>query len=132
MICVEFAYANPDPVRQERRAAHRERLQHLVASGDLFAAGPWPDDSGAMIIFDTDDESRALQLIADDPYFQAPGVSLISIRGWNAITPDDHGRRRGSDGELAAELGDVALGADVVLRDRDRALTVGIHVDHEG
>ena len=85
MICVEFAYVNPDPVRQERRPAHRERLQRLIESGDLFAAGPWPDDSGALIIFDTDDEAHAQQLIKDDPYLQAPGVSIISIRPWNAV-----------------------------------------------
>lgn len=84
MIRVEFAYANPDPLRQERRPAHRERLQELLASGELYAAGPWPDDSGALIIFDTDEE-RARQLIKDDPYLQTPGVSIVSIREWNAV-----------------------------------------------
>lgn len=85
MICIELAYANPDPVRQERRPAHRQLLERLRDEGVVFGAGPWPDDSGGMIIFDTDDEQRARQLIADDPYCQAPGVSIVSVRPWNAV-----------------------------------------------
>lgn len=85
MICVELAYANPDPVRQERRPAHRERLAELLESGVLFGAGPWPDDSGALMIFDIDDEQRARELIDQDSYFKAPGVSIVAVRPWNAV-----------------------------------------------
>jgi uncharacterized protein YciI len=89
MICVELAYANPDPVRQERRPEHRRRMEQLRDSGVLFASGPWQEDSGALIIFDTDDEQQARALIEDDSYCQAPGVSIVSVREWNAVfTPN--------------------------------------------
>jgi uncharacterized protein YciI len=84
MICVELAYQNPDPERQRLRPQHRERLQRLYETGVLFASGPWPDDSGALIIFNTGLE-EAKQHIAGDPYLQAPGVSLVSIREWQPV-----------------------------------------------
>ncbi len=87
MICVELAYRNPDPERQRLRPQHRERLQRLHESGLVFAAGPWPDDSGALIIVDAD-LAQARRLIADDPYCQAPGVSVVGYREWSPVVGD--------------------------------------------
>ncbi|QDP95805.1 hypothetical protein FOE78_07750 [Microlunatus elymi] len=85
MIAVELTYQNPDPERISLRPQHRERLQRLLDDGKLYAAGPWPDDSGALIIFTTDSIDEARQLIADDPYLHTPGVSVVGYREWNAV-----------------------------------------------
>lgn len=84
MIVVELTYTTPSPERDQLRPAHRERLNRLRADGSVFASGPWPDDSGALVIFTTSAQ-EAEQLIADDPYFQAPGVEVRSVREWNMV-----------------------------------------------
>lgn len=84
MIAVEFSYTTPSPERDRLRPSHRERLARLHEEGKLFAAGPWPDDSGALVIFNTGIE-EAKQLVAGDAYFQVEGVSINYIREWNPI-----------------------------------------------
>ncbi|MEV1329615.1 YciI family protein [Micromonospora costi] len=83
MICVELTFSD-DPRRLEARPAHRERLQALYAGGDILASGPWADDSGALLIF-TGDRARVDQILAEDPYYSAPGVEVTSIREWSPV-----------------------------------------------
>ncbi|HEY9292812.1 MAG TPA: YciI family protein [Microlunatus sp.] len=85
MIAVELNYQNPDPERIALRPQHRERLQRLLDEGKLFGAGPWQDDSGALMIFTTDSMAEAEELIAADPYLHTPGVSVVGYRAWNAV-----------------------------------------------
>lgn len=47
-------------------------------------AGPWPDDSGALLVFDTD-EAGVDEIMAGDPYYRAPGVTVVSVRSWQPI-----------------------------------------------
>lgn len=88
MIVAELTYTTPSAERDRLRPAHRQRLNELHAAGKIFASGPWPDDTGALVIFATDaDEAR--QLVAEDPYFQAAGVELVSVREWNMVVGGD-------------------------------------------
>lgn len=83
MICVELQFdAKPD--RLLARARHRQRLGQLHAQGDLLLAGPWSDDSGALLIFSADDD-RVRQIIQDDPYYSTPGVTIAAVREWTPI-----------------------------------------------
>lgn len=70
--------------RLAARPAHRELLGRLQADGALLASGPWPDDSGAMLIFRTD-RAGLDEIIAADPYYAAAGVTISSIREWHPI-----------------------------------------------
>jgi uncharacterized protein YciI len=45
-------------------------------------AGPFADDSGAVIVVDLDSRAAVDDLLADDPYYAAPGVTVSSIREW--------------------------------------------------
>ena len=84
MIVAELTYTTPSAERDRLRPAHRQRLNELHTAGKIFASGPWPDDTGALVIFATDaDEAR--QLIAEDPYFRAEGVELVSVRDWKMV-----------------------------------------------
>lgn len=74
-----------DPARLELRPAHRERLAALAASGRLLAAGPWADDSGALLVFLTSTRDELDAVMADDPYYTAPGVT-VAIHEWNPVT----------------------------------------------
>jgi uncharacterized protein len=84
MIAIEFSYTTPSAERDRLRPTHRERLARLREEGKLFASGPWSDDTGALVIFDTSAE-EAKQLVAGDPYFQVEGVTINYVREWNAI-----------------------------------------------
>lgn len=84
MIAAEFSYTTPSAERDRLRPAHRERLARLFEERKLFASGPWPDDSGALVIFNTGIE-EAKQLIAGDPYFQVEGVEINYLREWNPV-----------------------------------------------
>jgi uncharacterized protein len=83
MICVELQF-DGNAARLAARAQHRKRLDQLHAQGDLLLAGPWADDSGALLIFRADG-NRVRQIIQDDPYYTAPGVTVLSIRQWTHI-----------------------------------------------
>jgi uncharacterized protein YciI len=74
-----------DPARLELRPAHRERLAALAGDGRLLAAGPWSDDSGALVLLTVDSRAEAEEIVAADPYYAAPGVA-VEIREWNAPT----------------------------------------------
>jgi uncharacterized protein len=83
MICVELAFTN-DPRRLQARAAHRQRLAERHQRGVLAAAGPWDDDSGALLIFRLDEPGARAEIDAD-PYYTAPGVRIVSIRTWAPV-----------------------------------------------
>lgn len=85
LYAVELAF---DPGNSERRLelrpAHRQSLAGLFEQGLLKMSGPWEDDSGALLIFDTDAEGIE-RILADDPYFAAPGVDVVAVRRWQPI-----------------------------------------------
>ena len=85
MIAVQLDYQNPDPDRIALRPQHRERLQALTEQGKIFGAGPWADDSGALVVFTTDSVDEAKELVAADPYFQTSGVSVVGYYDWNVV-----------------------------------------------
>ena len=45
-------------------------------------AGPFSDDSGAVVIVDADDRAVVDRLLADDPYYAVDGVTVTSVREW--------------------------------------------------
>lgn len=81
MWIIELAFTN-EQERLSARAAHRQRLAALHRAGVVRMAGPFADDTGAMIIFDVPDRRGLDELIADDPYFTTPGVKVHQIQHW--------------------------------------------------
>jgi uncharacterized protein YciI len=80
MYVIELAFGD-DERRLAARPAQRERLARLHAEGRLALAGPWADDSGALLVFRTD-EPGLREIIAADPYYTTPGVTIVSARLW--------------------------------------------------
>ena len=70
------------PERSAARPAHRDRLAALHDKGVVRMAGPFDDDTGALIIVDVEERAGVDALIADDPYFRTPGVEVVGIRCW--------------------------------------------------
>jgi uncharacterized protein len=79
---IELSF-DDDPRRLAARPAHRERLAALHAAGRLVLAGPWADDSGALLVFRDDPAGE----LADDPYYSTPGVTVRGVREWRLVTP---------------------------------------------
>ena len=86
MFVVELAFdAAHAEQRLAARPAHRDRLAELYAAGQLVMAGPWRDDSGALLLFRTDGDGLR-KIMAADPYYTTPGVTVRAIRQWRPIT----------------------------------------------
>jgi uncharacterized protein len=83
VICVELAFTDSEQ-RLAARPAHRQRLAGLHDRGALLAAGPWEDDSGALLIFRLDEADLQAEIDAD-PYYRTEGVRVASIRSWTPV-----------------------------------------------
>ena len=84
MFVVELTF-DGNPERLAARPAHRERLTRLHGEGTVLAAGPFPDDSGALLIFDVPDEAELDRVLSEDPYYQASGVVITRRLEWNPV-----------------------------------------------
>jgi uncharacterized protein YciI len=85
MLVVELAFT-PAPERLAARPAHRDTLTRLHAEGHLVAAGPWSDDTGALLLFAVD-RAQLEQILDTDPYYRrTPGVEIRTIHTWTPIT----------------------------------------------
>jgi uncharacterized protein YciI len=87
MYVVELRFG-PEPERLALRPAHRERLAALHAAGTVVMAGPFADESGALLVFDVDSEEALDAVLADDPYYAAPGNTIVRRQEWTPlVTP---------------------------------------------
>ena len=81
MWIVELAFGdNPD--RLAARPAHRELLAAQHSAGLVRMAGPFADDSGALLVLDVADRKAVDEVLAEDPYYTTPGVIVRAIREW--------------------------------------------------
>ena len=86
MYVLELVFdASAAEQRFAARPAHRERLAKLLVENRVRLAGPWADDSGALLLFDTDEDGMQ-EILAADPYYSTPGVSVAALREWNPVT----------------------------------------------
>jgi uncharacterized protein YciI len=70
---------------QSLRPTHRQYLRQLRERGQLVAAGPFTDDSGALIVYEAGSRDEAEQLLRGDP-FCANGIFLTwQLRPWNPV-----------------------------------------------
>ena len=83
MIALQLSFTSTSE-RLAARPEHRTILERLHAEGTLLGAGPWADDSGALLIFDAD-RATVDRIIADDAYYRTPGVTVASVRQWAPI-----------------------------------------------
>jgi uncharacterized protein len=69
----------------EVRPVHRQYLTGLKEKGQLALAGPFTDDSGALIVYEAASKEDAEKLIKGDP-FCANGIFLKwQLRPWNTV-----------------------------------------------
>ncbi|MCA9858701.1 MAG: YciI family protein [Thermomicrobiales bacterium] len=74
--------------RLETRPVHREYLKSLYDSGKLLESGPFTDDSGALIVYESENLAAAEAQFAQDPYSIAGGiVESVTFHEWNRVFP---------------------------------------------
>jgi hypothetical protein len=67
------------------RPAHREYLKGLLESGHLAISGPFIDDSGGLLIYETETLEEAEALLREDPFTKSGVFLNWTIRGWKPI-----------------------------------------------
>jgi uncharacterized protein YciI len=85
VFIVELVYDIDRDKRLVVRPAHREYLGKLAADGALLVAGPWVNDTGAILIFDVADRAELNRILDADPYTSAQVVAETRIREWTPI-----------------------------------------------
>lgn len=71
--------------RMQVRPAHRDYLAALKEAGKLVEAGPFADESGALLIYDVADEAELRDILAKDPYTPAGVYELAMLKEWNQV-----------------------------------------------
>jgi uncharacterized protein YciI len=84
-FAVELVFGTDSEKRLAVRPAHREYIASLAEKGVVLAAGPYADDTGALIIYEAADEAAVKEVISADPYTPANVVTEWKIRPWNAL-----------------------------------------------
>ncbi len=69
----------------EVRPVHRKYLTLLRSAGQLAAAGPFTDDSGALIVYEAADREQAETLLRNDPFNQNGVFVKYQLRPWNPV-----------------------------------------------
>ena len=70
------------PERLSARPEHRRHLTELHGQGVVRMAGPLADDTAAVVVLDVPDRPAVDAVLAGDPYFTTPGVTVGQIREW--------------------------------------------------
>jgi uncharacterized protein len=86
-------YDFPEDKRQRLvvRPDHRAYLEDLRTRGQVIAAGPFEDDSGALIIYAADDEDELERVLADDPYVKQNVFGRRSVHAWHPFIAGELG-----------------------------------------
>ncbi|MBF6436019.1 YciI family protein [Nocardia cyriacigeorgica] len=86
LFAVHYTYtAETVPGRDEHRPEHRGWLADRLAEGTLLTSGPYPDGSGALLVFRADDETALRTLLAEDPFARRNLITEVRVNEWLPI-----------------------------------------------
>lgn len=88
-----ITYTDNHELRLATRPKHREFLRARLDEGVLHEAGPYTDDSGAIIIYNGSGKDEVAAIFAQDPFSTTEGiVESATIVEWNRVLPADEAR----------------------------------------
>lgn len=83
IFAVHYTYSDATLTdRDVHRGDHRGWLFGLVDEGTLLSSGPYPDGSGALLIFRAEDEAALKDLLTQDPFARAGLVDAVRAVEW--------------------------------------------------
>ncbi|MEU5758882.1 YciI family protein [Nocardia sp. NPDC047648] len=71
--------------RDAHRPEHRAWLAGLLESGALLSSGPYPDGSGALLIFRSEDSGQLKDLLARDPFARENLIDDVRAVEWAPV-----------------------------------------------
>jgi uncharacterized protein YciI len=86
LFAVQLRFTDTDR-RLQVRPAHREYLTSLKEAGKLVTAGPFADQTGALLIYDVADEAELRDILAKDPYTPADVYEIAALNEWQPLFP---------------------------------------------
>lgn len=86
VVQLRFDLAETDR-RMEVRPAHRDYLTALKEAGKLVAAGPFTDQTGALLVYDVADEAELRDILAKDPYTPQNVYEIATLAEWQPLFP---------------------------------------------
>jgi uncharacterized protein YciI len=78
-------YSQDKALVESHRPAHRAYLTSLVEKNQLFAAGPFEDGYGALIVYEADSPEAVEALMKADPFFAAGVFLKWTVRPWKVV-----------------------------------------------
>ncbi len=85
IYAVLYQYSSDKDKIASVRPSHRQHLTKLLQSGNLLAAGPITDDSGALIVYNAADEVELNRFIAEDPFNTAGIFQSWQVKPWKVV-----------------------------------------------
>lgn len=85
LFAVAITLVDDEERRLKVRPTHREYLQTLLDAGKLHESGPYTDDSGALLIYDAENEAEVKEILANDPYTAGGVIGDTTIKEWNVV-----------------------------------------------
>jgi uncharacterized protein YciI len=83
IFAVEYSYTDATiPGRDTHRPAHRAWLLDLVDNGTVLSSGPYPDGTGALLLFQTETVDALRELLSLDPFAVKHLIERTAIREW--------------------------------------------------
>ncbi|MEU4340494.1 YciI family protein [Nocardia sp. NPDC023852] len=86
IFAVHYVYSDSTIAdRDTHRPEHRTWLAALVESGTLLSSGPYPDGSGALLLFRSDDAGQLKELLTRDPFAREGLIDDVRAVEWAPV-----------------------------------------------
>ncbi|GGK41830.1 YciI family protein [Nocardia camponoti] len=84
IFAVHYTYTEATAAdRLANRPEHRGWLNALVADGTVLSSGPYPDGSGALLLFSFDGDAAALaEFLGNDPFAKLGLIEAVRVVEW--------------------------------------------------
>lgn len=78
-------YTQDKSLIAEVRPTHRQYLTELLQKGQLVCAGPFLDDSGALIVYEAETAQQAETLLKGDPFCTGGVFLRWTMKPWKTV-----------------------------------------------
>ncbi|TCJ99058.1 YciI family protein [Nocardia alba] len=83
IFAVHYTYSDSTAAdRATHRPEHRGWLNALVDAGTLLSSGPYPDGTGALLLFRAEDAPTLTELLTDDPFAKLDLIDAVRVVEW--------------------------------------------------
>lgn len=86
IFVVQLQFKNNER-RLEVRPKHREYLTTLREQGKLVTAGPFGDETGALLVYSVESEAELDEILANDPYTPEDVYGIVLRQEWKLLFP---------------------------------------------